>query len=192
MNEGAWTILDGDDGDTVALVRTRDPDGLEALLSDCGRRFERDGDDGFIDTESGRRYRARSKDGNSSSGDTPSSDYRVEVAERDGCLEVHISGDHCRSSTVEAQWRRAVTDVVVSNCRSILVVRGPGRVASDIDKMDLLRRFLAVAANRQRVALVVTECERGRSTLLPALAAAHGVTLSIFTAKSAATAWLST
>lgn len=181
--------VDGDDGETIAVVCSRDEHGVETLISECGLRLLRRGPDTYVEAASGRHYRGRARE---VPREPPENGhYEVAVHERAGYIELEIRGDFRHSSTVDAAWTRAVAGVRTSPARRrVLAVRGPGRIAGDSDKLDLLRRFFGNLRGDERVALVMSGASGTGGAMLIALAKLHGLNLAVFTERDEASRWL--
>ena len=54
--------VDGDDGETIAVVCSRDEHGVETLISECGLRLLRRGPDTYVEAASGRHYHGRARE----------------------------------------------------------------------------------------------------------------------------------
>lgn len=181
--------VDGDDGETIAVVCSRDEHGVETLISECGLRLLRRGPDTYVEAASGRHYRGRARE---VPREPPENGhYEVAVHERTGYIELEIRGDFRHSSTVDGVWTRAVAGVRASPARRrVLAERGPGRIAGDSDKLDLLRRFFGDLRGDERVALVMSGASGTGGAMLIALAKLHGLNLAVFTERDEASRWL--
>lgn len=187
MNDGSWMSVDDEDGATIAVLCSRDETGTETLLSECGRRLLRRGSSSFVDADNGRQYRERS---GAAPAREPPAEYEILVGDLPSYTELDVRGDFRHSSAVDVAWTRALARVSANGTGRVLVVRGTGRVASDTEKLDLLRRFLAGMRGDERVAIVLAGAGGSGGATLVALARMHRLQLAVFTDRGEAEHWL--
>ena len=188
MNDGEWLNLADDGGETVAVVCILGRSGDRTLLSEQGERFVAAGPDEFVHAASGKRFVRHVTRNAPMRAATP---YQVEFEPAAGHVRLRIDGDFSQSSSVDRTWEDAFDRLGEGQeIARVLIVRGPGRMANDLVKLQQLQRFSDRGHAVERIAAVLPPGDGVRCATFVTVATLRGLRVQVFEDEATAAAWL--
>jgi hypothetical protein len=187
MDDGEWISLARDDGAIIAAVCIHDRLGQATILSELGDRLVEREDGTFESVHDRRRFRPH--DARTAAPRAPR-DYRVAFAAGDGFARLVVDGDFRHSSSIGRAWDAAFAAAADLDLRRLLLVRGPGRVASALVNLAQLHDFGARGHVVERVAVMLDASLAGHGEMFATVAVLRGFDVKVFEDEQLAVAWL--
>jgi len=187
VHDGEWINLADSHGAMLGAVCIVGANGQETVLSEFGDRMVPIVPGLFENAATGQRYVVQER----SAAADEAGEYRVAFEPADGYVRLRIDGDFRYTRTVDREWDVAFECLgKQASFARVLILRGPGRMANDLAKLQQLQRFTSRGHHVERIAAILPPGESSRGSMFVTVAALRGLVVQMFESESEAADWL--